>query len=108
MKSSLLERGADAHGRRLLPLALVDRAGHDAFEEEELDALLELPNAHHPFIQPEQERAVVGGQPLGGNRNTFLRYTHVVVLSCHSSIHPFHRGSFPSPRPNSSAASMMV
>ena len=36
------EGGADAHGGRLLALALVDRAGHDAFQEEKLDPVFEL------------------------------------------------------------------
>ena len=49
----LPQRGAHADGGRLLPLALVDRAGHDPFEEEELDALLELANQHHAFVEGE-------------------------------------------------------
>ena len=47
--------GTDTHGRRLLTLALVDRARHDSLEEEELDALLELPDRRHPLVKAEQE-----------------------------------------------------
>ena len=60
----LPQGGAHAHGGRLLALALVDRARHDAFEEEELDALLELPNAHHPLVQSEQEIRVRTGSAV--------------------------------------------
>ena len=47
--------GANAHGSCFLTLALVDRARHDAFEEEELDTFLELPDRHHALVQTEQE-----------------------------------------------------
>ena len=58
--------GAHAHGGRLLPLALVDRAGHDPFQEQELDAVLELPDRRHPLIEAEEEAGgVVVGCPAG-------------------------------------------
>ena len=55
----LPQRGAHAHGGRLLALALVDRARHDALEKEKLDALLELSNPRHSLIKRQQELTVV-------------------------------------------------
>ena len=57
-----LQRRADAHGRRLLALALVDRPGHRALEEQELHPVLELADQHHPPVEIHQERAVVGSR----------------------------------------------
>ena len=53
------ERRAYADRRRLLALALVDRAGHRAFEEKELHAFLELANHDHPLEQTQQEVGLV-------------------------------------------------
>ena len=49
-----LERGAHPHPAGLLALVLVDGAGHDALEEQELHPLLELPEQHHRAVQAEE------------------------------------------------------
>ena len=49
------QRGADARGAGLLPVALVNRAGHDAFEKQVLHPLLELPDQDHPPVEVEEE-----------------------------------------------------
>ena len=49
------ERAADAHGNAFLSLVLVDRAGHDAFQEQVLDALLELADQEHLAIKRQEE-----------------------------------------------------
>ena len=72
----LLQRRTNAHGRRLLALALVDRPGHRPLEEQELHPLLELANHDHPPVEFHQEFARVfrryglrcrhcGGRPPG-------------------------------------------
>jgi hypothetical protein len=55
----LPQRRAHAHRGRLLTLALVDRARHGALQEEELDALLKLPDEHHALIEAQQELRIV-------------------------------------------------
>ena len=94
----LPQRGAHADGGRLLALALVNGARHDAFEKEELDALLELPNDRHSLVQPEEEIPRVRRGLLGWNIHAFLRYTH--VLSFLAIAATFRRlGQTPRPRP---------
>ena len=94
----LPQRGAHADGGRLLALALVDRARHDAFEEEELDALLELPNDHHSLVESQQEVGFVRKRPLGVNPLRFLRYTH--LFSFRNNVAVFrHPGQIPRRRP---------
>ncbi len=46
-----LEGRAHAHGGGLLPLALMNRAGHRPFQEQELDAVLELANRDHLLVE---------------------------------------------------------
>ena len=60
MKSSSSQRGADADRRRLLALALMDRAGHRALQEQELHPFLELADADHALEQLEPEAVVAG------------------------------------------------
>jgi hypothetical protein len=38
-----------------LPLALMDSAGHLAFQEQQFDPLLELANHHHALVQPQEK-----------------------------------------------------
>ena len=59
MKSSFPERRADPDGRGLLPLALVDRAGHRPLQEQELHPVLELADQDHPLVETEEEGAIV-------------------------------------------------
>ena len=50
---------ANAGSRRLLALALVDRAGHRAFQEQELHPFLKFADKHHALIQAQKKAAVV-------------------------------------------------
>ena len=54
------QSGADADRRRLLALALVDGAGHGAFEEQEAYALLEFTDPDHPVEEIELPTVVEG------------------------------------------------
>ena len=54
-----LQRRADAHGRRLLALALVDRAGHRALQEQELHPFLELADQDHPPVEVQEKFSCV-------------------------------------------------
>ena len=69
---ALLERRADADGRGLLALALVDRAGHRAFQEQELHPLLELADQDHPLVEAEQEGASLESPEFGAGRVEWL------------------------------------
>ena len=46
----LLQCKADAHGRRLLALALVDRPGHGSLQEEEFNAIFKFADQNHPLV----------------------------------------------------------
>ena len=83
---SFLDRRADADGRGLLALALVNRAGHGSFEEEELDPLLELADQDHAPIETEEEGTIEtanGGQHPGFGLD-----------SCEEIHNPLHETAF--------------
>jgi hypothetical protein len=73
---ALVERGTDADCGGLLPLALVDGAGHRPLEKEELDPLLELPDQDHALVKRQEEVAVAAldrvGRMLVGGAGLFL------------------------------------
>src|ERR1051326_2280289 len=50
---------ADAHRRRLLSLALMDRSRHGALQEQELHPLFEFSDEHHALVKSEQERLFI-------------------------------------------------
>ena len=97
-KVGRLERRANAHGRRLLSLALVNRAGHRSLEEQELHPVLELADQDHPPVQFEEKvaRVIRRGDGAGARFRAACRFfskneTRGPAVAADEGVRPFGR-----------------
>src|SRR5262249_12320108 len=89
---------ADTDGHRLLPLALVQRAGNLAFQEQEIKVILIASDEHHPAVHIKELRWGERGVGAHGTASILLLHAGSVATSPKRQ-----RGDNPTQAPSASA-----